>query len=63
MILGVCLNDGRPSSKAAILAQVARERGERPAEGSEAPAGSIVARAVAAMNAFLRERSKLYLIV
>jgi lysophospholipase L1-like esterase len=63
VILGICLNDGVPSSKAVILAQAARERGEQPAAGSEAPAGGIIARAVTEANAFLRERSKLYLIV
>ena len=63
VILGICLNDGVPSSKAAILAQAARERGEQPAGDSEAPAGGPIVRAVTAANAFLRERSKLYVLV
>jgi lysophospholipase L1-like esterase len=62
VILGICLNDGAPSSKAAILAQVSRERGEQPTGESEPPAGGMVARAVTEANAFLRERSKLYLL-
>jgi len=44
-ILGICRNDGVPSSKAVILAQAARERGGQPAAGPEASAGGIVARA------------------
>ncbi len=63
VILGVCLNDGAPSSKAAILEQAARERGEQPPVVSESASHGAVARMVAAANAFLRERSKLYLLI
>lgn len=63
VILGICLNDGAPSSKAAILAQVARERGEQPTAGSDSLPSGAIDSALAATNAFLRERSKLYLVV
>jgi len=61
IILGICLNDGLPSSKVEILAQVANERGQPAAASPQTPSDGMLARAVAAVNAFLRERSKLYL--
>ena len=61
VILGICLNDGVPSSKVEILAQAARERGGPAAANPQAQPDGVVGRTVAAVNAFLRERSKLYL--
>jgi lysophospholipase L1-like esterase len=53
VFLGFCLNDVSPSSKAEILASIAGPPPSAPVQGG------ILAR----LNAFLRERSKLYLVI
>jgi lysophospholipase L1-like esterase len=53
VFLGFCLNDVSPSSKAEILASIAGPLASTSAQGG----------LVATLNAFLRERSKLYLVL
>jgi lysophospholipase L1-like esterase len=53
VLLGFCLNDVSPSSKAEILASLAGPPASARAEGG----------LLARLNAFLRERSKLYLVL
>jgi lysophospholipase L1-like esterase len=53
VFLGFCLNDVSPSSKAEILASIAGSPASIPVEGG----------LLATLNAFLRERSKLYLVL
>jgi lysophospholipase L1-like esterase len=53
LFLGFCLNDISPSSKAEILASIAGPPASAPAEGG----------LLGTLNAFLRERSKLYLVL
>jgi lysophospholipase L1-like esterase len=53
VFLGFCLNDVSPSSKAEILASLEGPPASAPAEGG----------LLATLNAFLRERSKLYLVL
>jgi lysophospholipase L1-like esterase len=53
LFLGFCLNDISPSSKAEILASIAGSAVSAPSEGG----------LLGTLNAFLRERSKLYLVL